>query len=285
MKKHLFGQMPDGTPIEEYVLKTESLTVSVLTYGGILRTIEVKGRDIIGGYDTLEEYLADNDPYQGALIGRVGNRIAEGHFSIGGKEYTLACNNGRHHLHGGPEGFHRRVWTVEEADETHVTLSRLSPDGEEGYPANLWVKVTYALSGDALIITYDALSDGDTPINLTNHAFYNLEGVGGGEVFDHTLRICADRYTAVDEELIPTGERPLVEGTPFDFREERRIRDGLSAALPSYDHNFIFAGAPLEEIAGLTLPHVATVRGGGLTMDVYTTSPCAQLYTGAFELE
>ncbi|MBE6656360.1 MAG: galactose mutarotase [Ruminococcaceae bacterium] len=282
MEKRVFGYMPDGMPIWEYVLKSDSITAAVITYGAILRVLEVKGLDIIGGYDTLDEFLADDDPFQGAIIGRVCNRTKEGRFSLNGKDYQLTINNGRHHLHGGTGGFFSRVWTVDEADDTHVTLSRTSPDGEEGYPANLFVKVTYALCGDCMRITYDAVADGDTPINLTNHAFYNLSGTGAGTVFDHTAWIAADRYTAIDGENIPTGETPCVSGTPFDFRTEKRIGRDLSEALKSYDHNFIFADAPIEEICGLSLPHVATFKGKAVTMDVYTTSPCAQLYTGAF---
>ena len=282
MKKRIFGHMPDGTPIEEYTLKSDTLEATVITYGAILRTLEIGGLDIIGGYDTFAEFLADDDPFQGAIIGRVCNRTALGQFDLNGKSYQLSINNGRHHLHGGTGGFFCRVWTVEEADDSHITLSRLSPDGEEGYPANLSVRVTYTLQGDCMKIEYDAVADGDTPINLTNHAFYNLSGTGSGSVFDHTAKIAADRYTAVDEELIPTGEEPSVTGTPFDFRTEKRIGQDLSDALPSYDHNFIFADAPLSDVCGLSLPHVATLKGAKVTMDIYTTSPCAQFYTGAF---
>ena len=282
MEKHLFGYMPGGTPVYEYTLASHALCVKILTYGASLRVLEVYGRDVIGGYDTLDEYIADDDPYQGAIIGRVANRIAHGRFVLGGKTYTLAQNNGRHHLHGGPLGFHRRVWEVVEENADSITLFRVSPDGEEGYPGNLSVRVTYRVSEDALSITYDAVSDGDTPINLTNHAFFNLCGMDGGDVFGHTARISADRYTAVDAELIPTGERPSVAGTPFDFRCEKAIGRDLSPALASYDHNFIFADAPIASVLGQALPHVASFSGGGIRMEVYTTSPCAQLYTGEF---
>lgn len=282
MEKRLFGSMPDGTPVHEYTLSSNALCVKILTYGASLRVLEVMGRDVIGGYDTLDEYLRDDDPYQGAIIGRVCNRIAFGCFDLGGKTYRLATNNGRHHLHGGVLGFHRRVWEVAEADDESITLSRFSPDGEEGYPANLWVKVTYRVVGDCLSITYGAVSDGDTPVNLTNHAFFNLKGMDGGDVFDHVAEIRADRYTAVDGELIPTGERPNVSGTPFDFRVAKPIGQDLSPDFPSYDHNFIFADAPIKAVCGQKLPHVASISGGGITMEVYTASPCAQLYTGEF---
>lgn len=282
MKKRIFGYMPDGTPVEEYTLKSDTLEATVITYGAILRTLEVKGLDIVGGYDTLDEFLADDDPFQGAIIGRVCNRTALGRFEWNGRSYQLTTNDGRHHLHGGTGGFFCRLFTVEEADDSHITLSRLSPDGEEGYPANLFTTVTYSLVDDCMMIEYDAAADGDTPVNLTNHAFYNLSGTGNGSVFDHTVRISADRYTAVDNELIPTGEEPSVAGTPFDFRTEKKIGRDLSDTLESYDHNFIFADAPLQSICGLTLPHVASFRGDAVTMDVYTSSPCAQFYTGAF---
>ncbi len=282
MEKHLFGHMPDGTPIEEFVLSSDSLCAKILTYGATLRVLEYGGRDVIGGYDTLDEYLKDDDPYQGAIIGRVANRIAHGRFDLNGKTYTLAQNNGRHHLHGGVLGFHRRVWKVERTEGESITLSHFSPDGEEGYPANLWVKVTYRVTNDSLSITYDATSDGDTPLNLTNHAFFNLKGMDGGDVFDHVAEISADRYTAVDDELIPTGARPSVAGTPFDFRTAKPIGQDLSSDFPSYDHNFIFANAPIKTVCGQSLPLVARFTGGGIAMEVYTTSPCGQLYTGAF---
>lgn len=282
MNKRIFGRMPDGTVIEEYTLKSDVLEATVITYGAILRTLEVEGLDIIGGYDTLNEFLSDDDSFQGAIIGRVCNRTAFGKFDLNGKSYQLTINNGRHHLHGGTSGFFSRVWAVEDAGDTHVTLSRLSPDGEEGYPANLSVKVTYEIIDSCLKISYDAVADGDTPVNLTNHAYYNLSGTGSGTVFDHTAWIAADRYTEVDAEVIPTGETPCVAGTPFDFRTEKRVGQDLSSVFPSYDHNFIFENAPTETVCGLSLPHVATLRGSKVTMDVYTTSPCAQFYTGAF---
>ena len=278
----LFGRTEDGTVIEQHTIKSAHLSVDILSYGATLRTLLVDGRDIIGGYDTLDAYLADDDPYQGACIGRVGNRIANGRFEMNGKEYTLSCNNGKHHLHGGVAGFNRRVFTIDEKDSTHISLSRLSPDGEEGYPANLHVRVTYSVTDDCLKIRYDAVADGDTPINLTNHSFFNLDGLGAGTILDHTVMIRADHYTEVNAEAIPTGNRPCVAGTPFDFRTPKRIRDALPPELDGFDHNFIFNDAPKKEVCGLLLPHVATVCGKDLAMEVYTTSPCAQFYTGNF---
>ena len=282
MANRLFGHMPDGTPVQEYTLKSAHVTANILTYGGILQSLLVDGRDIVCGYDTLEDYFED-DSYQGALIGRVGNRIGGGRFVMNGKEYILAKNDkGKHHLHGGDVGFNSRVWTVEEADDEHITLSLLAEDGEEGYPGNLFVKVTYTLTEDAIAIAYNAVSDADTPINLTNHAYFNLGGVGSGDILDFRAQILADTVTAVDAELIPTGEHIEVEGTPFDFRTEHAIGEKLSENFSGYDHNYIFANAPMGEAAGIELPRVATFSGKGLTMEVYTDRPCAQFYTANF---
>lgn len=282
MNDHFFGKTEDGSPVAKYTLKSEHLSIDVLTYGAVLRAILVGGRDIIGGYDTLDGYLLDDDPYQGACIGRVGNRIKEGRFTIGDKEYRLSINNGRHHLHGGIKGFNRHIFNVEEVDDSHITLSRVSPDGEEGYPANLSVRVTYSVIDDCLKIAYDATADGDTPVNLTNHAFYNLNGLGAGTIFDHTVMINADRYTEIDDEMIPTGNRPSVAGTPFDFRTPKPVRRDLSPALTGYDHNFILSETKAVPIADTALPHAATIWGDDLMMEVYTTAPCAQFYTGNF---
>lgn len=282
MANRLFGHMPDGTPVQEYTLKNGRMSAKILTYGGILQSLFVDGKDIVCGYDRLEDYFND-DSYQGALIGRVGNRIGGARFEMNGKEYLLAKNNnGKHHLHGGDVGFNSRIWTVEEADDEHITLSLLSEDGDEGYPGNLFTKVTYTLAEDAIMLAYNAVCDADTPINLTNHAYFNLNGVGSGSVLDYRVTVAADCITAVDEELIPTGEHPSVEETPFDFRTEHAFGERLSETFAGYDHNFIFANAPMGEAAGLELPHVATFRADGLTMEVYTDRPGAQIYTGNF---
>ena len=282
MANFLFGHMPDGTPVEEYTLKNGKMEATVLTLGGIVRTLKVGGVDIVGGYDTLEDYLTD-DSYQGALIGRVGNRIGGAAFSMNGKYYTLAKNDGgKHHLHGGEIGFNARVWTVEEADDNHLTLSLFSPDGEEGYPGNLFVKVTYTLAEDALMIAYNATADEDTPLSLTNHAYFNLSGVGSGSILATTATIAAEQYTEVDSDLIPTGRRLSVEGTPLDFRTPHTLGARLSEDFFGYDNNFIISGAEEKEVCGIELPHVATFCGESLSMEVYTDRPCAQLYTGNF---
>ena len=282
MQKRLFGTLSDGTVIEEYTIGNEHLTASVITYGGAIRTLLVEGRDIVGGYDRLSNYVEDNDPYQGTIIGRVSNRIKDGRFSLNGKEYQLTQNQKGHHLHGGICGFNRRVWTVEDVSDEHITLSRLSPDGEEGYPGNLFTEVTYTVKEDCLAIEYRAKSDADTLVNLTSHVFYNLGGIESGDIMDHVAEIRADRYTEV-EALIPTGNRPSVAGTPFDFRTPKTFRADLSDKLCSYDHNMLFEeNLPREEICGFSLPRVARFTAHGITMDVYTSSPGAQLYTGKY---
>lgn len=282
MANRLFGHMPDGMPVQEYTLQNGKMTAKILTYGGTLQSLTVDGRDVVCGFDTVEDYLEDTS-YQGALIGRVGNRIGGGKFTMNGKEYVLAKNdNGKNHLHGGTIGFNRRVWTVEEADDLHITLSLLAEDGEEGYPGNLFVKVTYTLAEDAIMLAYNAVCDADTPINLTNHAYFNLGGVGSGDILAMTAKIAADTITAVDDDLIPTGEHPDVAGTPFDFRTENTVGARLSDAFTGYDHNYIFANAPEKEVFGIELPHVASFSDKGLTMEVYTDRPCAQFYTANF---
>ena len=283
MANRLFGYTKDGEEVSEYTLKSGRVAATVLTLGGILHTLTVDGRDIVGGYDCVSDYENDGGSYQGALIGRVGNRIGGASFVLNGKTYSLAKNdNEKNHLHGGDIGFNARIWTVEEADDMHLTLSLVSPDGEEGYPGNLFVKVTYTLAEDALMIAYNAVTDADTPINLTNHSYFNLNGIGSGDVLSTVASIHADRVTEVDDELIPTGRHIDVTGTPFDFRTPHTIGERLSAAFPGYDHNFLFAGAEKEEVLGILLPHVATFRGDSLTMEVYTDRPGAQLYTANF---
>ena len=279
MANQLFGYTADGVAVEEYTLRSGKMTATVLTLGGIIRTLRVGDVDVIGGYDTVADYEEDKS-HQGALIGRVGNRIANGVFTLNGKTYELAKNNGNHHLHGGPGGFDRVMWTVEEADDTHITLSLLSPDGDENYPGNLFVKVTYTLSDEGIMIAYNAICDADCPVNLTNHAYFNLKGYGSCHIGDTVATICADRYTEVDDELIPTGNRPSVEGTVFDFRTPHTIGERLGAGFDGYDHNLLFAGAEVKEVMGIELPHVATFSVPTLTMEVYTDQEGAQLYIG-----
>lgn len=286
-----FDTLPDGQPVELFTLTSPAgIEVRAITYGGIilsLRTPDRDGRpaDIVLGYDGLDGYLRDT-PYFGAIVGRYGNRIAGGRFALDGVTYTLATNNGPNHLHGGIRGFDKVVWTGE-AFETDsavgVALSYTSPDGEEGYPGTLRARVTYTLTDDGrLVFDYAATTDRPTPVNLTQHSYFNL--AGAGDVHGHELTIAADRYTPVDATLIPTGELAPVDGTPFDFRAPTAIGARIDAADVQlkrgggYDHNFVLTRADTG------LAHAARVvePGSGRTLDVWTTEPGVQFYSGNF---
>ncbi len=267
--KH-YGVLPDGTEVLQYVMKTDTTEVRVLNFGGIITDFIYRGRNVVCGFDTLKDYLTDTS-YQGALIGRFANRIGGASFDIDGKTYRVNANEGKNTLHGGIVGFNRRMFTAEAVADNSLTLSRLSPDGEEGYPGNLSVSATYTLVGSALTISYTATTDAATPVSLTNHSYFNLAGVGTS-VLNFPTAIYADRYTAVDDELIPTGEQPAVAGTEYDLRTPRRIGEKEGG----FDHNFILTERAND---GRPTP-AATVSGGGLTLTVSTTQPCIQFYTG-----
>jgi aldose 1-epimerase len=283
-----FGTMPDGTAIEVFTLKNANgIEVRAINYGAIITSIKTPDRngavgDIVLGFDSLEGYLGDH-PYFGAIIGRYGNRIARGRFTIDNIQYTLARNNGQHHLHGGVRGFDKQVWDVEVLGSSTVRFSRVSPDGEEGYPGTLRVQVAYTLTNyDELVIEYGASSDLPTHVNLTQHSYFNL--AGGGDILGHELTLDADRYTPIDGGLIPTGELATVEGTPFDFRKPIAIGARIDAAHPQitngqgYDHNWVLnrEGTTLRFAARVVEPR------SGRTLDVATTEPGIQFYAGNF---
>ena len=252
MERKAFGILPDGRTVEELTIHGGGLTASVLTWGGILRTLWVPTKDgstvdVLLGMDTVGDYL-QQDKYLGALIGRYANRIGGASFDLGGKIYPLAANDGPNSLHGGPGGFDRQMWTVENQTEDSVTLTLESPDGQEGYPGNLSVRVVYLLDGDGLHIRYEAKTDGDTICNLTNHAYFNLSGHSSGPVTDQEIQIFADRYTPTLPGSIPTGEIAPVDGTPMDLRVSQPM--GLHAdddfaqlkLAGGYDHNWVING-------------------------------------------
>ena len=270
MKIKHYGNLPDGTEVLQYVLKSETTEVRVLNFGGIITDFIYRGRNIVCGFDTLDDYLTDTS-YQGALIGRFANRIGGAAFEIDGKTYHIGANEGENSLHGGIVGFNRKIFAAEATAENSLTLTRLSPDGEEGYPGNLSVAATYTLNGSALTISYTATTDAATPVSLTNHSYFNLAGIGTS-VLDCPTAIYADRYTAVDATLIPTGEQPAVDGTAYDLRAPRKIGEKEGG----FDHNFILTARATD---GTPTP-AATVCGGGLTLTVSTTQPCIQFYTG-----
>lgn len=276
----------DGKKISLYTLTNdEGNQVTITNYGGTVTsfvTLDKNGNksSIIIGFDSLQPYL-QSPPYFGALIGRYGNRIGDAKFSLDGKQYTLAANNGKNHLHGGLKGFDKVVWDASVADSStpSLTLKYLSKDGEEGYPGNLNVTVQYTLTNDnELKIEYNATTDKATPVNLTNHSYFNLTGDVSNTILDHTLMIDADRYTPVDTTLIPTGEIKSVKGTPFDFTTAKKIGKDIDQVPGGYDHNWVLnkKDSSLEKVAEL-MDSVS-----GRTMDVYTTEPGLQFYTGNF---
>ena len=288
-----FGSLPDGTAVESFTLRNaHGLEVRAITYGAAIVSIRVPDRaghfdDVVLGEDDLAGYLRQHS-YFGAVVGRYGNRIANGRFTLDGKTYTLATNNAPNHLHGGVKGFDKVVWTAEPASSgaASVTFRYTSADGEEGYPGRVAARVTYTLGdADDLTFEYAATTDKPTPVNLTQHSYFNLGGAGsGGDILGHELTIDADRFTPVDATLIPLGMLAPVAGTPFDFRkptavgaridqDDEQIRRGHG-----YDHNFVInrSGEGLVHAARVVDPRT------GRTMDVQTTEPGVQFYTGNF---
>lgn len=260
----IFGTLPSGRQVEQVELSSGRLRAEVLTYGAIVRTLEVSGRNVVLGLDTLDDYRT-RSRYFGAIVGRYGNRIAGGRFTLDGTEYRLPVNNGPNSLHGGTEGFDSKVWTIADRGDASVTLTLVSPDGDQGYPGTLTASVTYTLEDDALRIDYVAETDAPTVVNLTNHSYFNLKGVGVGDIRDHVIRMEADHYLPVDADKIPTGELAPVKGTPFDFTEPHTVGERYDGA---YDHCFVLNGG-------------ITVTAGGLTMEVTTTEPGVQFYSGS----
>ena len=269
MEPKLFGTLPDHTDVYQYVLKNSEIEVRILNYGGIITDFICHGRNIVCGFETLQDYLTD-DSYQGALIGRFANRIAGASFTLNGKTYHVGQNEKGNTLHGGHKGFDKRVFGVKEATEDTLVLYRTSPDGEEGYPGNLSLRATYSIKGNALTISYAAITDADTPVSITNHSYFNLAGIGTS-VLDFNACIPADHYTDVDADLIPTGKRLPVANTPYDLRSPRPIGDMEGG----YDTNFVLSKDPASTEPTLA----ATVSGGGLTLSIHTTQPCVQFYT------
>lgn len=288
-----FGQA-DGQSVALYTLTNRNgVEAKITNYGGIVVSLKVPDRsgkldDVVLGYDTLDEYLKGNSAYFGALIGRYGNRIGKGRFSLSGVEYKLAVNNGENALHGGLKGFDKVVWNARPLplkSGAGLTLTYLSHDGEEGYPGNLSITVTYTLTdNNELKIDYSATTDKDTIVNLTHHSYFNLAGQGNGDILNHQLMINAARFTPVDSDLIPTGELRLVKGTPFDFTQPAAIGarindpDEQLRLGKGYDHNFALDGkmGTLRQAARVFEPTT------GRTMEVWTTEPGLQFYTGNF---
>jgi aldose 1-epimerase len=293
-EKRAFGTTTDGKAVDLYTLTNAGgMEVRAMAYGGIIVSLRVKDRDsslgdVVLGHDTLEGYLKSS-PYFGAIIGRYGNRIARGLFTLEGKTYSLATNNGPNALHGGIKGFDKVVWQAEPFRNDKgvgVVFSYTSPDGEEGYPGTLRARVTYTLSdANTLSFEYHAVTDKATPVNLTQHTYFNLAGAGAGNILGHEVTVNASRFTPVDSTLIPTGEIRKVDGTPFDFRTPTAIGARIGADDEQirfgggYDHNFV-----LDRKDGETLVLAARVREpkSGRVMEVSTTEPGLQFYSGNF---
>lgn len=287
MSKEIFGRLPDGRIAEAYTLRNANgMAVKVTNYGGTLLQLLVPDReghlrDVICGYDCLEDYCRSGG-YQGALIGRWGNRIGGACFTIDGVTYHVGANENGNSLHGGFNGFDRKLWAAEEKDNSLI-LTLISPDGEEGFPGNLTVTVTYTLTEDnRLIIDYMAQTDKKTVLNLTNHAYFNLSGFASGDILDHELRLDANHYLEPDAGRVPTGRLLSVDGTPLDFRTAKPIGRDIAAdscgvsSYGGYDHCLVFADAMMDE--PVLRGELYDPRSGRL-MQVWTNCPCIQLYT------
>lgn len=290
INKEFFGKKPDGSEVYAYTLTNKSgASARILTMGGIIANLYMPDRDgkladVIFGFDSVDDYL-NGGGYQGALIGRYGNRIGSGRFTLNGVTYQLAQNdNGKNHLHGGNVGFNQKLWDAvpfETSDSCGLILTLISPDGEENYPGKLDVKVTYTLTDkNELKIHYEAESDADTIVNLTNHSYFNLGGYSSGNILDHTLRVDADSITEINGDLIATGKAYPVGGTPFDFRTPEKIGARIEADDPQikfgggYDHNFnLNKGSTFAKAAELYN------EKSGRVMSVYTDQPGVQIYT------
>ncbi|CEP34537.1 MULTISPECIES: aldose epimerase family protein [unclassified Halomonas] len=301
VEKSVFGHLPDGRQVDVYQFtNANGIELRVTNYGGIilsLKTPDMNGKfdDIALGFDSLEAYLSDEyrqaNPYFGAIIGRYGNRIAGGQFPLDGESYSLATNDGSNHLHGGDQGFDKVLWQAEPFENeagTGLVLRYTSEDGEEGYPGRLETEVTYTLTdNDELMVDYRAVTDKATPINLTQHSYFNLKGEGSDTILDHQLMINAPEFTPVNDSLIPTGEIRSVDGTPFDFTQaipigERIEQDNEQLAFGGgYDHNFVLArdNAAADE---LVLAAKAWEPQSGRMVEITTTEPAIQFYSGNF---
>jgi len=272
-------------PVTEYTItNAHGMQVGVINYGGTVTKLFAPDKngnmgDVVTGFESLDGFLQKGDPYFGALIGRYGNRIANGKFTLDGKPYTLAGNDHGNSLHGGNKGYDKVYWNISKTGDSSLTLSYDSKDGEEGYPGNLKVQVVYTLSADnSLKIDYTATSDKATPVNLTNHCYFNLSAGKDSTILNHELMLNADKYTPVNDALIPTGKIDAVKGGPMDFTTAKTIGKDLASVKGGYDHNWVLNknGDALEKVATLSDP------GSGRVMDVFTTQPGMQFYTGNF---
>ena len=276
MSKELFGRLESGEEIYKFTLTSESSTAAIINYGATINSFCPFGKEIIGGFDTLEDYVRCRS-YHGSTVGRVSNRIVGGSFTMDGEVYELARNNGEHCLHGGIDGYTHKVWQVIDYGSSFVKLGYTSPDGESGFPSEVVFEALFSLSGSSLKVSYKGIPKGKTPIMLTTHGFFNLDGYVGG-VRDHIVRIYADKYTEVDENRLPTGRHASVDGTPFDFRVPKRIGEDMDKSPIGYDHNYIVKGNQIISDGGNPLTLAIEVTGRELRMKAYTDQPGFQFY-------
>ena len=293
LKAKDFQTTIDGKKTDLFLLQNKETKVYITNYGGRIVSLLTPDKngdmgDVVLGFNSIENYLKANGKYHGSLIGRVGNRIAKGRFELNDTVYNLPKNNGENHLHGGPEGINNQVWDVKSIRDNSIVLSYTSEDGAMGYPGNLAMEVSYQLSeSNGVIITYKATTDKSTPVNLTNHAFFNLAGEGNGTINDHLLTINADQFTPVDDSLIPLGQNTNVKDTPFDFRIEKAIGQDLNlqeidlqlSRGKGYDHNFVLNKTDVGE---LSLAATVVETKSGRKMEVFTEEPGLQFYGGNF---
>ncbi|EGD72561.1 aldose 1-epimerase [Salpingoeca rosetta] len=284
-----FGTLSStGEQVDKFTLSNGSMEVDILTYGAIIAALCVPDSagtvaDVALGFDTLQDWEEKNVPYMGAVIGRVANRIAGGTFDLDGQTYTLAKNNGDNHLHGGLKGFDKRVWTAT-TEPAGVRLQYTSPDGEEGYPGEVTVTVTYTLedAANTMRIAYEATTTKATPLNLTNHTYFNLRGAGEGDVLEHRLQMNAQHYTPARPDLIPTGDIAPVKGTPFDFVEAKEIGADNGDVSNGYDNNFMLDRSACSSSDEPARAARVTEPRSGRVLTVETTEPACQLYVGGF---
>lgn len=282
-----FGRLPDGRPVRRLTLgRAPGPVLRLLDLGATVQALEIGcgdgvRRDVVLGQATVADYLSSTD-YLGSTVGRYANRIAGGRFELDGTEVRVGVHDRGHHLHGGPDGFDRRTWSVEECSATYATLGLVSPDGDQGFPGTVHATVRYDVLDDRVIVRFEATTDAPTVVNLTNHAYFNLDGAGAGTIDEHELTVLADEYTPVDEAGIPLGDHAPVAGTPFDLRAPTtlgpvvRSGDGQVVRARGLDHNFVLRGSGMRPAA------VLTSRRTGTTLAVHTDQPGMQVYTGNF---
>lgn len=286
-----FDTIIDGKKVSLYWIENKDIKAAFTNYGGRLIGLWVKDKngkstDVVVGMNSIKGYKNSTEPYFGATIGRVGNRVALGKFTLEGKQYQIPLNNGKNALHGGVKGFQDVVWNAEKTNENTLVFTYVSPDGEQGFPGNLNVKVTYSITEDGAVkMEYEATTDKTTIANLTNHAFFNLNGEGSGTILNHELQIYGDKFTPVDEGLIPTSEFKSVKNTPFDFTSKHTIgerienKDEQLKFGKGYDHNYVLNTDKKDGFV-----HAATIKGdvSGIALDIYTEEPGLQFYSGNF---